>query len=302
MVQIFAALVMGLLVGWKFPGVPRFAGLVKAGTQVGLFLLLFCVGVQLGQPEIVTGLRLIGARAVATCLGASCCSLVMVGALECCLIRRGTWPGGNKLHTYQGQDYTPIVLWGALGTGLVLSKAAPGASTSGLMATVTTWALCWLVFLAGVDIARSSAWRDVREMGGTVLLVPGAICVGSIVGGLIGGLVAGMRPGEAMAVGAGFGWYSFSGVLLTNVRGVELGAVAFIANLLRELMTFMLTACVRRKKIRLLSVALGGATTMDSTLPMIARFDGPEVAVIGFVSGVSLTLLAPLVIPALLKV
>ncbi|MGB9866819.1 MAG: lysine exporter LysO family protein [Bacillota bacterium] len=301
MVQIPLALGLGLLLGRKRSGIVGFDKLVRAGSQAGLFVLLLCVGVQLGQPRIVVELGLIGVRALATCLGACGLSLASVGVLESWMVRRGIWPARGMSLVQEGRDYTPLVVWSAFLIGIEFSGVARDVYAKGYITEATTWTLCWLVFLAGMDIARSGAWSTVREMGLAVLFVPGAIGAASIIGAMVGGIITGMDPGEAMAVGAGFGWYSFSGVLLTNARGVELGAVAFSANLLRELITFTVAGSVRRKRIRLASVALGGATAMDSTLPMIVRCDGPEVAVIGFISGVSLTLLAPLVIPAILK-
>jgi len=47
---------------------------------------------------------------------------------------------------------------------------------------------------------------------------------------------------------------------------------------------------------KLSPIASGGATSMDTTLPVIAKFSGREYAVISVFSGVVLTILVPFII------
>jgi uncharacterized membrane protein YbjE (DUF340 family) len=68
---------------------------------------------------------------------------------------------------------------------------------------------------------------------------------------------------------SGFGWYSLSGILLTESFGPVIGSAAFFNDLCRELLAIMLIpGLVRRSR----STALGlcGATSMDFTLPVPA--------------------------------
>ena len=41
-------------------------------------------------------------------------------------------------------------------------------------------------------------------------------------------------------MGAGLGWYSLSGALLTRLHSPELGALAFLSNVLREILAILL--------------------------------------------------------------
>jgi len=50
-----------------------------------------------------------------------------------------------------------------------------------------------------------------------------------------------------------------------------------------------------------LAVPMGGATTMDTTLPIMTKFGGSEVALIAFVHGFVLTALVPFVVPFILQ-
>ncbi|HHV79737.1 MAG TPA: lysine exporter LysO family protein [Firmicutes bacterium] len=296
MIEVFTALGLGLVLGRK----TRLAEnrWIPLFSQAGLLVLLFSVGLQLGSPEVLSRLVIYGREAVATSLGATGLSVLLVALLESLLKKRRPFRQASSFPTGSTEtDGTPLKLALSLAIGLLVGKCLPTPTPS--LPTITTASLCWLVFLTGMDIARSSAWSKLRELGLVALLVPLLISTGSIMGALIMGKLCGLEAGRAMSVGAGFGWYSLCGVIVGRIGGPGAGAVAFMSNLLREALTFMIVPFTGRCPIRLLGVALGGATTMDSTLPLISRFTDPEVSIIAFVSGVVLTLLAPLLIPLL---
>jgi uncharacterized membrane protein YbjE (DUF340 family) len=102
-------------------------------------------------------------------------------------------------------------------------------------------------------------------------------------------------------VGAGFGYYSLASVLIAHIGGKTLGVIALLANMAREFITLIGTPLLARYFGRLAPIASGGATCMDTTLPVITRFVGTEYAVISVVNGVVLTALAPLLITAILR-
>lgn len=106
-----------------------------------------------------------------------------------------------------------------------------------------------------------------------------------------------MPMNESAAIGAGFGWYSLSGGLLAKIYSVETGALAFLTNVSRELITFVVTPILAAKAGRMAAVAPGGATTMDTTLPLIARVTDPETALVALVNGTVLSSLVPVLVP-----
>ena len=79
---------------------------------------------------------------------------------------------------------------------------------------------------------------------------------------------------------------------------VEFGALGFIVNFSRELLT-ILTISLSVKIDKYAPIALGGATTMDTTLPVIVRYCGSNMLITAFSSGFALSLLAPFAITAL---
>jgi uncharacterized membrane protein YbjE (DUF340 family) len=164
--------------------------------------------------------------------------------------------------------------------------------------SITSFALAALVFGVGIDIGRNrSVWQRLRQLGFQILIIPCIIAIGSITGAVLAGMVIRIPYNEASAVGAGFGWYSLSGIILAQIYNVETGALAFLSNVIREIIALVSIPVVAKRGRADCQHCPGAATTMDTTLPLIVRFGGPETAVIAFFSGVILTLAVPILVP-----
>lgn len=161
-------------------------------------------------------------------------------------------------------------------------------------------ALCLLMWGIGLEIGGNrQILRQVGSLGYRIIFLPLAVAGGSIAGTLFVGSLLGMSPGDSAAIGAGFGWYSLSGVLLAKLHSVELGALAFLTNVSRETLSIILIPAVARYAGRYAAVAPGGATTMDVTLPLIVKFVGTDMALVAFFHGLVLSALVPVLVPLL---
>ncbi|SHI76719.1 lysine exporter LysO family protein [Desulfofundulus thermosubterraneus] len=173
---------------------------------------------------------------------------------------------------------------------------------TGFLDNVTTVALCLILVGTGIDLGRQKeAWRRLGALGLRALLLPLLVAAGSLSGAVLGGMFLGLPLHEAGAIGAGFGWYSLSGVLLAKIYNVETGALAFLTNVFRELMAFALIPVLAARLGKLVAVAPGGATTMDTTLPLIARVTDADTTIIALVSGTILSALVPVLVPLIIK-
>ncbi|MEM4427764.1 MAG: lysine exporter LysO family protein [Zestosphaera sp.] len=128
------------------------------------------------------------------------------------------------------------------------------------------------------------------------------LILATLTGSLTGGAVIYLLIGEpalkySLAISAGMGWYSFTGTYLASIDPY-LGFLGYLSNILREVYTYI-TYPLLAKKLRYSSISLGGATTMDTTLPVIASVGGSEAGVIAFIHGAFLTLLIPIIVSAL---
>jgi uncharacterized membrane protein YbjE (DUF340 family) len=158
------------------------------------------------------------------------------------------------------------------------------------------FSLILLLFVMGVAFgADKEAVAKLRKAGLRILVVPFSIALGSIVGGFVGGYVLGISVVGTMAVSAGFGWYTLAGPMLRQLIGAEFGALGFLVNFFRELLTILAVPFLV-KVDRAAPVAFGGATTMDTTLPVITRYCGSEELITAFSSGFTLSLIAPFTI------
>ncbi len=159
--------------------------------------------------------------------------------------------------------------------------------------------LVMLLFVMGFTFGLDKgAMIKMKKAGLKILVFPFAIALGSVLGGLVGGYLLGINVVGSIAVSSGFGWYTLTGPLAGRFFGAEFGALGFSANFLRELLTILATPLIV-KVDKHMPVAFGGATTMDTTLPVIVRYCGSEMLITAFSSGFILSLLAPITITAI---
>ena len=168
---------------------------------------------------------------------------------------------------------------------------------------LTMYALFVLMFLVGVSIGSDKgAFYVLRKMNLKVLLVPLLVVVGSLSGTAITSLLLNdISVQEAMSVGAGFGYYSLSSIFISEISGQELGVVALLSNIFREIITLLAVPVLVRYFGKLAGIASGGATAMDTTLPIIVKFTGKEYGIIAIFSGIILTILVPVLVTVILE-
>lgn len=163
---------------------------------------------------------------------------------------------------------------------------------------ISFYALCCLMFCVGLSLGNdSNTLRRFTRIDPRFYLLPVATIVGTLLGcAIIGFLLPGRSVIEFMAVGSGFGYYSLSSIFITEYKGVELGTIALLSNILREIMALLLAPLFVKYFGRLAPISVGGATTMDTTLPIILKFSGKELAVISVFHGFILDLSVPVLV------
>lgn len=158
-----------------------------------------------------------------------------------------------------------------------------------------------LLFLAGAAVGGDNrVWQSLTEIRPKILLLPLGIIGGSLLGAAAISLLLPITLRDALAIGSGMGYYSLSSVLIADLRGESLGALALLSNILRELLTFVLAPLLVRVGGKLGPIASGGATVMDTTLPVVIKYSGKEYVVVGFISALLVTLSVPVLIALIL--
>ena len=166
---------------------------------------------------------------------------------------------------------------------------------------IIDFGLMLLLFFVGIDIGlNKSVFSRIKAKGIRILFVPFAIISGSILGSAIAGIILKLPFNEAGAIGAGLGWYSLSSILIASYSN-ELSALAFISNVIRELIAITTIPLVAKKIGFIEAIAPAGATAMDTSLPIISKSTDSEVALIAFITGAVCTFAVPILVPFILN-
>lgn len=156
-----------------------------------------------------------------------------------------------------------------------------------------------LLLLIGIGVGADVAtFACLRSINPGMLVFPFLAAAGSVIGtGLAAILLPAVGFRHGMAVGAGFGFYSLSSIIITDLVGIELGTIALLTNLVRELFTVVTTPLQVKLINKMAPIASAGATSMDVCLPVIQRYAGNEYTLLSIFSGVVLSVLVPILVP-----
>ena len=179
-----------------------------------------------------------------------------------------------------------LIILSFFATGLLLgiSRIFPA---EWVQSNLSFYVLCLLMFSVGISIGQDrNAFRQFRSLSPRMLFLPVMTVFGTYMGVMVVGLFFRERTlTEYLAVGSGFGYYSLSSILITQYKGVELGTIALLANIFREILTLLLAPWMVKYFGKLALISAGGATTMDTTFPLIVRNSGKEYSIVSIYHG-----------------
>ncbi|MDX7987559.1 lysine exporter LysO family protein [Xenorhabdus sp. 12] len=155
--------------------------------------------------------------------------------------------------------------------------------------------LVFLLFLVGIQLRNNgmSLKQTLLNRRGTVIAL--VVAVSSLLGGMLAAFLLGLPTKTGLAIASGYGWYSLSGILLSDAYGPVLGSTAFFNDLARELASIMLLPMLVNR-FRSTALGLTGATSMDFALPVLQRCGGAGIVPAAIVHGFILSLMTPLFI------
>ena len=127
-------------------------------------------------------------------------------------------------------------------------------------------------------------------MAGTLLFSAGA------------GLLTDYRWSECVLCAAPMGWQTLGGPMVQDLRGPRLGNLAFLTNMIRDIVSLLMIPLISRGRQAWLGVTPGGVSTMDVLLPGILASSGPLHLFQAVWIGGSCSLWAPFLIHLVAKV
>ena len=172
---------------------------------------------------------------------------------------------------------------------------------------VTTWILYVLMFLVGIGIGSNPDLKKIiRAIDPRLLVLPLASIAGTLVLSACVSLLTGWGVSDGLAVGGGMGYYSLSSILISQYKeaslgaqlAAELGTIALLSNIFRELFTLVASPFLARRFGPFAPITSAGATAIDVCLPVILKSSGermlPAAVISGIISDFSVPLLVPL--------
>lgn len=199
-----------------------------------------------------------------------------------------------------------LIIIGAFLLGCILAATGviPGGLTDGRLAT---WILYLLILQVGIGVGCDKKLKEILSgISPRLLLLPVATIAGSLAASFaVSFAISRWSAAEVMAVGSGFGYYSLSSILITSLKeasigakaAAELGTIALIANIFREMLTLTAAPFIARRFGPLAPISAGGATTMDVTLWAISKASGKEWMVASMLHGIIVDFSVPLIVP-----
>lgn len=260
-----------------------------------IWLLLFLLGIEVGSNEMIV-------RSLPT-LGVEALLLSSAATLGCCVLawmlsrvsKNNTVQENAKKETSAEKEVNPAEKEGLQESSLIRGLRVMKGSLivvgffvigllGGIEKMVPSWlldgdvsfvALCGLLLFVGLGIGLNPEMKkEVRSLSPRMALLPVVTIIGSWLGALLIWTVLHRTLSDCMAINSGFAYYSLSSIFITEYRGAELGTIALLANIIREMLTLLGAPLMARWFGPLAPISAGGATTMDTTLPILSQTVG----------------------------
>ena len=277
-----------------------------------IWALLFLLGLEVGSNErIVKGLATLGLEALLITLAGTLGSVMAAWGLWKLTHRQGgatanARKGGAEAPTSAEELANEVAAAATTQQPEPLLQALKGSLIIvaffilGVAIALTGWvtvderisdfsfyALAALMACVGASIGSDpQTLKNFRALNPRLVLLPVGTILGTLAATAVVSLVLSHRSlTDCLAVGSGFAYYSLSSIFITEYRGAELGTIALLANISRELLTLLAAPLLVRWFGPLAPISAGGATTMDTTLPVIDRTSGNDLVVVSIFHG-----------------
>ena len=164
--------------------------------------------------------------------------------------------------------------------------------------SISMYVLYCLMFTVGMSIGcDKNSIKALKTQDFKIILLPFGTIAGTLLGALaVYPLVSDTPIQDVLGIAAGFGYYSLSSIILTEYRGAEIGTIALMANITREIITLLAAPLMVALFGKLSVISAAGATSLDTLLPTIAKYSGKEFVIVAIFHGLVLELTVPILV------
>lgn len=166
------------------------------------------------------------------------------------------------------------------------------------LGTFITYALYVMVFFACIDLGLDGTIIEkFKQMGPMIIAFIAATGISTLIAVFIVGIFTPFSFKEILAIGCTFCWYSLGPNIIMDAGLIDAGAVAFLSNFFRVILSLFTVSLVAKKVGYLETTGMPMAASMDVCIATIQRETNQETAMVAFVSGAIYTALVPMVVP-----
>lgn len=308
MFKILGILVFGVVIGYcqlRLRSGQRISGHERLlGWVVWIMLWAFGAGIG-GDRTLLANLPVMGLTAL--CLGV----FATAGSIMACgILQRLTLGGSVPAPAGQSGDSGGI---GAMRGSLVTVAFFVAGVTMGAAGLVpgwidanalSAWMLYLLIWLVGFGLGANPRREMFKGKWSMFLIAPVSV-IGTIAGGsLAAALPWGLNAADSVTAVSGMGYYSLSSQIIINMKSavighdlaLNLGTIAFIGNIIREIITLLFAPVISRFGGCYALVGAAGVTSLDVTLPSIRATCGDAAVPAALINGIMLEVATPFIV------
>ncbi len=280
-----------LFIGFAIPSNHKMTAFADKGLTYLVFIILTLIGIELSQVE---GL---GSQIGEIALYVTVLSILTIGTgLFGLMLFDHLNPWDAKKPSAKSKEHR-VSIRGSLVQvvcvviGMVIGYFLP----AGYMPPENTMTIMLMILILLVGIGLKGSGITLKEVllnkRGVEMSIIFTVAV--LVGGLLFALIfADVSWTKGLALASGFGWYSLSAIVMTDAYGAIWGSVALFNDLIREFFALIFIPVFMRKYPSA-SVGLGGATSLDFTLPIIQQSGGLKVVPLAISFGFIINIVSP---------
>lgn len=264
--------------------------LVDQGLNILIYLILFIMGISLAEiPDLASELAGVLYRTmifIVTILGANLIAFMLIDR---------ALPFQNKSNQHSESKWELLLNTGKLFISILLGIVVGYLMGELKMPDITgQLALTLLLFLIGIQLRANGIHLREVLLNRYGLILTFAAILSALLGGVIASLfIEEISITQGLAISSGFGWYSLSFIIISDAYDPLIGSIALINDLFREFFAFAMIPILMRR-YPLSAVGVGGATSLDFTLPLLQKTGGIKIVPVAISFGFLINLITPL--------
>lgn len=284
-------ILMPMFIGFAIPSNPTMTKFADKGLSYLVFVILGLIGIELSQVE---GL---GSQIGEIALYVTVLSILTVGTgLFALMLFDHMRPWHAKKPSVKSKAHR-VSIRGSLAQvfcvaiGMIIGYLLPADYMP--PENTMTALLMILILLVGIGLKGSGITLKEVLLNRRGVEMSIIFTLSVLVGGLIFALLfTDVSWAKGLALASGFGWYSLSAIVMTDAYGAVWGSVALFNDLVREFFALLFIPVFMRKYPSA-AVGLGGATSLDFTLPIIQQSGGLKVVPLAISFGFIINIVSP---------